>query len=40
MLIVDIRRPMGPVADAINRLSLRAKRKWSSQFIKMSGGDI
>lgn len=40
MLIVDIRRPLGPVSDAINRLSLRAKRKWSSQFINMSGGDI
>ena len=40
MLIVDIRRPVGPVLDAINRLSLRSKRKWSSQFIKMSGGDI
>ncbi|MER5969540.1 aspartyl/asparaginyl beta-hydroxylase domain-containing protein [Streptomyces sp. NPDC002055] len=40
MLIIDIRRPMGPVPDAVNRLSLRAKRKWSAQFIKDSGGDI
>ncbi|MFI0774107.1 aspartyl/asparaginyl beta-hydroxylase domain-containing protein [Streptomyces sp. NPDC021212] len=40
MLIVDIRRPMGLVPDAVNRLSLRSKRKWSAQFIKQSGGDI
>jgi aspartate beta-hydroxylase/beta-hydroxylase len=40
MLIVDIRRPLGPVSDAVNRLSLRAKRKWNTQFIQMSGGDI
>jgi aspartate beta-hydroxylase/beta-hydroxylase len=40
MLIIDIRRPMGVVPDVVNRLSLRAKRKWSAQFIKESGGDI
>jgi aspartyl/asparaginyl beta-hydroxylase (cupin superfamily) len=40
MLIVDIRRPMGPLSDAVNRLSLRSKRKRSSQFLKMSGDDI
>jgi aspartyl/asparaginyl beta-hydroxylase (cupin superfamily) len=40
MLIVDIRRPMGPLSDAVNRLSLRSKRKWSSQFLTMSGDDI
>ena len=40
MLIVDIRRPMGPPSDAVNRPSLRSKRKWSSQFLKMSGDDI
>lgn len=40
MLIIDIRRPMGILSDAVNRLSLRAKRKWSAQFIKDSGGDI
>ncbi|WP_030785505.1 aspartyl/asparaginyl beta-hydroxylase domain-containing protein [Streptomyces sp. NRRL S-920] len=40
MLIVDIRRPMGLVPDAVNKLSLRAKRKWSAQFIEQSNGDI
>ncbi len=40
MLIIDIRRPMGLLPDAMNRLSLRAKRKWSAQFIQDSGGDI
>jgi hypothetical protein len=40
MLIVDVRRPMGPLSDAVNRLSLRSKRKWSSQFLKMPGDDI
>ncbi|HEV2638663.1 MAG TPA: aspartyl/asparaginyl beta-hydroxylase domain-containing protein [Actinocrinis sp.] len=40
MLIVDIRRPMAPLPDAVNRLSLRAKRKWSDQFIAQSNGDI
>jgi len=40
MLIVDIRRPMDTVSDGINRLSLRAKRRWNSPFIKMSGDDI
>lgn len=40
MLIIDIRRPMGLVADKVNRLSLRLKRKWSAQFIEQSGGDI
>lgn len=40
MLIIDIRRPMGTIADTVNRMSLRAKRKWSAQFIRESGGDI
>ncbi|MFD7015296.1 aspartyl/asparaginyl beta-hydroxylase domain-containing protein [Streptomyces sp. NPDC059928] len=40
MLIIDIRRPMGLIPDAVNRLSLRAKRKWSAQFIAQSDGDI
>jgi hypothetical protein len=40
MLIVDIRRPMGPLSDAVSRLSLRSKRNWSLQFLKMSGDDI
>jgi aspartyl/asparaginyl beta-hydroxylase (cupin superfamily) len=40
MLIVDIRRPMGPLSHAVSRLSLRSKRNWSLQFLKMSGDDI
>jgi aspartyl/asparaginyl beta-hydroxylase (cupin superfamily) len=40
MLIVDIRRPMGQLSDAVNQLSPRSKRKWSSQFLTMSGDDI
>ena len=40
LVIIDIRRPMNAVADGVNRLSLRLKRKWSDHFINHTNGDI
>jgi aspartate beta-hydroxylase/beta-hydroxylase len=40
LVIIDIRRPMGIVADGVNRVSLRLKRKWSDHFIGHTNADI
>jgi aspartyl/asparaginyl beta-hydroxylase (cupin superfamily) len=40
VVIVDFRRPMGKVADLMNRASIRRKRQWAHHFIQQSNGDI
>jgi aspartate beta-hydroxylase/beta-hydroxylase len=40
LVIIDIRRPMGIIADGVNQLSLRVKRRWSDHFIGHTNGDI
>lgn len=40
LLIIDIRRPLNPILDLVNRVSLRLKRRWSHVFIAQANGDI
>lgn len=40
MLIVDVLRPLNPVLDALNRVCLRLKRRWSAQMIADANGDV
>ncbi len=40
MLIIDVRRPLNPVLDGLNRLCLRLKQRWSAQMIADANGDI
>jgi aspartyl/asparaginyl beta-hydroxylase (cupin superfamily) len=40
LVIVDVRRPMSLLPDAVNWFSLRLKRRWSGQFIEHTNGDI
>jgi aspartyl/asparaginyl beta-hydroxylase (cupin superfamily) len=40
IVIVDFRRPVGPVADLLNRYCLRLKRKWAPQFVDAAKYDV
>ncbi|MFF2079209.1 aspartyl/asparaginyl beta-hydroxylase domain-containing protein [Kitasatospora sp. NPDC058162] len=39
VIIIDFRRPLGPLADSVNRWFLRTKREASSKMIQLSNGD-
>jgi hypothetical protein len=39
-VIVDFRRPTGPVTDLFNRVCLRQKRKWAPNFVDASRYDV
>ena len=40
IVIVDFRRPTGPVTDLFNRACLRRKRKWAPNFVDASRYDV
>lgn len=40
IVIVDFRRPLGPVADLLNRFCLWRKRKWASRFVDAAKYDV
>lgn len=40
IVIVDFRRPTGPVTDLFNRACLRQKRKWAPNFVDASRYDV
>jgi beta-hydroxylase len=40
VVIVDFRRPMGVLADLLNRYCLRLKRKWAPQFVEASKYEV